>query len=284
MRAPHVAMRMAAILAVITGGCDGASEPSSHPVHPPVAPPSVPTYRTITEGPVGSVSGTVRWRGEPPPSIEIEATSPGGPCGGMHRVTSMRLGAGGAIEGAVIVVEGIREGRLPMGGELALHFAGCALAPVVAAVSTGTTLRFQNDEGVLHNVRIVGDGEAWLDVALPDRGASAEAVARRGIHRITDDAAHPWIEGYLVVVDHPYVAVTNGEGRFSLPRVPVGSYQIRLWHPGLANAAEPTASGRPGRGAPIVLLRPLAVSEGNDSPTDFELDASSFEAAGALMP
>jgi hypothetical protein len=196
-------------------------------------------------------------------------------------VPSVRVGPHGGVEGAVIVLEGIREGRLPLGGELRYTFSGCQLSPVVAAVSVGTVLRFQNDEDVLHNVRVVGGHESWLDVGLPARGATAEAVAVTGVHRITDDAAHPWIESYLYVTDHPYVAVTNAEGRFTIGRVPVGSYQIRLWHPGILDGG-PASSGRPSRSAPIVLARPLAISDGNDSPTDFELDATSVEAAGAL--
>jgi hypothetical protein len=194
----------------------------------------------------------------------------------------VRLGPGGGVEGAVIVLEGIHEGRLPMGGQLEYTFSGCELRPEIAAVSTGTALRFRNDEDVLHNLRVVGGRRSVLDVGLPTRGATAEAIAEAGVYRITDDAAHPWIESYLFVAPHPYVVVTNAEGRFNLPRVPVGSYQIRLWHPGILNGG-PTSSGRPMRSAPIVLLRPVAVSEANDSPTDFELDATSVEAAGSVQ-
>ncbi len=271
---------MAAFLAVIAGGCDGPGPERPAPANPPASPPSVPSYRTVTEGRVGSVSGTVRWRGDVPPVVEI-TPSVDGPCGRVRQVPSVRVGPNGGVEGAVIVLEGIREGRLPLGGELRYTFSGCQLSPTVAAVSVGTHLVFQNDEDVLHNVRVVGAREGWLDVGLPTRGATAEASAITGVHRITDDAAHPWIEAYLYVTDHPYVAVTNAEGRFSIPRVPVGSYQIRLWHPGILDGG-PSASGRPSRSAPIVLLRPLAISDGNDSPTDFELDATSVEAAGAL--
>jgi hypothetical protein len=195
---------------------------------------------------------------------------------------SVRVGRSGGVEGAVIVLEGIHEGRLPMGGELEYVFSGCELRPQIAAVSAGTVLRFRNDEDVLHNLRVVGGRESVLDVGLPNRGAVAEATAEAGVFRITDDAAHPWIESYLFVAPHPYVVVTNAEGRFSLPRVPVGSYQIRLWHPGILDGG-PTSSGRPRRGAPIVLARPVAVSEANDSPTDFELDATSVEAAGTVQ-
>jgi hypothetical protein len=273
-------MRMAALLAVIAGGCDGTGQERPRPVSPPASRPSVPSYRMIDRGPVGTVSGTVRWRGDVPAPVDI--TLPDGhPCGRTRQVPSVRVGSTGGVEGAVIVLEGIREGRLPMGGELRFSFSDCRLSPAVAATSVGATVRFQNDEDILHNVRVVGGREGWLDVGLPTRGATTEAIARAGVHRITDDAAHPWIEAYLYVADHPYVAVTSSDGRFTLPRVPVGSYQIRLWHPGILDGG-PTSSGRPSRSAPIVLARPLAISEGNDSPTDFELDATSVEAAGAL--
>lgn len=273
---------MAAFLAVIAGGCDGSGQERPRPVSPPASPSSVPSYRVIEQGRVGSVSGTVRWRGEVPSPIEIvlpEAQA----CGPTREVPSVQVGPTGGVAGAVIELRGIHEGRLPLGGEVHFAFADCSLTPFIAATSIGAALVFQNDEDVLHNVRVVGEGESWLDVGLAQRGATAEAVARRGIHRITDDAAHPWIESYLYVSEHPYVAVTGLDGRFAIPRVPVGSYQIRLWHPGILIGGR-TSSGRPQRSAPIILARPLAISEGNDSPTDFELDATSAEAAGALRP
>ena len=275
-------MRMAAFLAVFAGGCDGSGDEHPSPVEPPASRPSVPSYRTIDRGPVGTVSGTVRWRGDVPAAVDVSLPE-GHPCGRTRRVPSVRVGPTGGVEGAIIVLEGIHEGRLPMGGEVRFAFSDCGLSPLVAATSVGATLHFENDEDILHNVRVVGGRESWLDVGLPTRGAVTEAVARLGVHRITDDAAHPWIEAYLYVTYHPYVAVTGADGRFTLPRVPVGSYQIRLWHPGILDGSAPS-SGRPSRSAPIVLSRPLAISEGNDSPTDFELDATSVEAAGALRP
>ncbi len=274
---------MAALLAAISGGCDGTSQQGSEPVALPVAPPSVPGYRVLAQGRVGSVSGTVRWRGEVPPGAEVIVRSHTESCGATRRIASVRVGTQSGVIGAVVTLEGIREGRLPLGGEARLSFAGCDLTPTVLATSVGARLLFANDEDLLHNVRVASGGETWLDVGLPQRGSTAEAIARVGVHRITDDASHPWIESWLVVAEHPYVVVTDGEGRFHLPRVPVGSYQIRLWHPGILTGG-PASSGRPERSAPIVLSRPLSVSEANDTTTDFELDATSVEAAGALRP
>lgn len=274
---------MAAILAVMIGGCDERSAERPRPSSPPTTDPSVVArsgYTVVTSGEVGSLSGTVRWQGAPPEAVELHTE---GPCGPTRSVSSMQIGRGGAVEGAVVVLEGVHEGRLPLGGEARVSFEGCGLSASVTAVSVGTTIRFDNREELLHNLRIVGRGESLLDVGLPHRGDSVEATARTGVYRITDDAAHPWIEGFLYVTDHPYVAVTNADGRFQLSRVPVGLYQLRLWHPGLLRA-DATSSGRPLRTAPIVLLRPIAISEGRDSTTDFQLDASLVEAAGAPTP
>jgi hypothetical protein len=35
---------------------------------------------------------------------------------------------------------------------------------------------------------------------------------------------------YLRVLDHRYHAVTGRDGRFELPRVPPGEYEVMLWH------------------------------------------------------
>lgn len=273
-------MRMAALLAAITGGCDETSRQSPRPVAPPARDPSVAGYRVVSSGPVGSVSGTVRWRGPVPPAAEV-AVPPHAQsaCGTTRSVPSVRVGPSGGVLGAVISLEGIREGRLPPGGEVRVAFAQCDLTPAVSAMPVGATLRFVNDDALLHNLRVVQGGRSWLDLGLAERGGTIDAAPAVGVHRIVDDAAHPWIEGWLVVTEHPYVVVTDANGRFALPRVPVGSYQIRLWHPGILTGG-PTSSGRPARSAPIIMSRPLSVSDGDDSSADFELDAESVEAAG----
>jgi hypothetical protein len=41
---------------------------------------------------------------------------------------------------------------------------------------------------------------------------------------------HPWMQGWLGVLDHPYFAVTDAEGRFTLRDVPPGDYTLAVWH------------------------------------------------------
>ena len=44
------------------------------------------------------------------------------------------------------------------------------------------------------------------------------------------DDLHYWMEGYWVVTDHPYVAVTDAEGRFKIEGLPAGEHQFTVWH------------------------------------------------------
>ena len=45
--------------------------------------------------------------------------------------------------------------------------------------------------------------------------------------------SHPWMHAYIQILDHPYAAVTNAKGEFSMKDVPVGSYTIEAWHEAL---------------------------------------------------
>jgi hypothetical protein len=41
---------------------------------------------------------------------------------------------------------------------------------------------------------------------------------------------HPWIMGYVLVQDHPYMAVTDKQGRFRIEKIPYGEIKVQIWH------------------------------------------------------
>lgn len=43
---------------------------------------------------------------------------------------------------------------------------------------------------------------------------------------------HPWMKGYWMIVDHPYATVTAADGTFSIPLLPPGEHEFRVWHEG----------------------------------------------------
>jgi hypothetical protein len=41
---------------------------------------------------------------------------------------------------------------------------------------------------------------------------------------------HPWISAYWLIVDHPYAALTDKDGKFQIDDLPVGDHNFRIWH------------------------------------------------------
>ena len=51
-----------------------------------------------------------------------------------------------------------------------------------------------------------------------------------GLVTIRSDAGHGWMSAIIHVTPHPYFALSDREGKFSLADVPPGTYTIKAWH------------------------------------------------------
>ena len=69
---------------------------------------------------------------------------------------------------------------------------------------------------------------------------------------------HSWETAYVSIFDHPYFAVTDGNGNFSIPDVPSGNYTLEVIH-------------RKGTGTNGVL-RAIAVRAGEKVMANFALE------------
>ena len=49
---------------------------------------------------------------------------------------------------------------------------------------------------------------------------------------------HGWMQGWLIVEDNPYYAVTDEKGAFKLTDVPPGDYEVKVWQEKLGEATQ----------------------------------------------
>lgn len=244
-------------------------------------------YETIEVVNGGTITGTVTWSGERPEPITIPVPSHGEHCGATRTSPALEIGRRGGVASTVVWLEGIRAGRALEVPEapIAVELADCSFRPHVSVVPVGARIAFRNEEGILHNVHAswvdrTGASQPWLSEGLPVRGSSHVAeVARPGVARLVDDAAHPWMLGWIHAFAHPYYAVSDADGRFQLQGIPPGRYVLRAWHEGF-RVSGATESGRPVYSAPILLSRPLTVTSGHDTTVDFVIGAETADAAG----
>jgi hypothetical protein len=60
------------------------------------------------------------------------------------------------------------------------------------------------------------------------------------------DAGKPWTHAWLAVFDHPYYAVTDAKGVFTIDGVPPGKYTLKAWHDRAPVAAQSVDVGANG--------------------------------------
>ncbi|MBI2896175.1 MAG: carboxypeptidase regulatory-like domain-containing protein [Deltaproteobacteria bacterium] len=132
----------------------------------------------------------------------------------------------------------------PPAQQPAINQKAMKFAPHVLAILRGTTVRFLNNDNVRHNVFSPDGGH--YDLGTWGQGETRTRVfAQSGVYRQLCNI-HPEMSAFIVVLDNPYFAVTNGEGRFRIDGVPPGSYTLRAWSERLREATQPvtvTAGG-----------------------------------------
>ena len=104
-----------------------------------------------------------------------------------------------------------------------------AFAPAVVIVPVGSSVRFPNQDPILHNVFSVS-GKNTFDLGLVGSGKGKSATFREaGIVRVFCNVHHTMF-AHVVVVGTPFFARPDAAGNFTLDGLPGGPGTLRFWH------------------------------------------------------
>jgi plastocyanin len=117
--------------------------------------------------------------------------------------------------------------------------------PRVLAVTAGTVVDFPNNDLLFHNVMSLAPGNSF-DLGRYPKGQSRSVhFDTPGIVPIICDI-HAHMSAYVLVFSHPFFAVTDDEGRYSLALVPAGTHTLKVWSElGTADAKRVTLGAGP---------------------------------------
>ena len=121
--------------------------------------------------------------------------------------------------------------------------------PHVLPIVAGTTVKFRNSDPTPHNV-FSPDNEKYNLGTWP-QGQTKDYVfskcAKPPCVYTQLCRVHPEMEGYIVVLQNPYFAVTGKDGKYEITNVPPGSYTLAVWHQKAKAAPKPVtvAAGTP---------------------------------------
>jgi len=112
-----------------------------------------------------------------------------------------------------------------------LNQSKCLYSPKVVGVQVGQQLKIINSDTTLHNVHAYSKNNSDFNQAMPQKGSSIERTFAKpeiGLRFKCD--VHPWMEAFVNVMDHPFFAVSNKKGEFTIKDVPDGEYEVVAWH------------------------------------------------------
>src|SRR5205814_8913459 len=108
---------------------------------------------------------------------------------------------------------------------------GCRYHPHVFGMRVGQPLEIVNSDPTLHNIHALPKGNQEFNTGQPIQGmkTSHTFTAKEVMVPFKCDV-HGWMNAYVGVLDHPYYAVTDKDGKFDLKTLPPGTYTIEAWH------------------------------------------------------
>jgi hypothetical protein len=212
------------VLLALCSGCGGGDTPA-------------PTRQAtpLDTSTTGTITAEVRVDGAVPAMSEIRMSG-FAECTSQHQgpvPTGDMLVHDGKVQNAFVYIKdglGDRVFATPT-EKVLIDQQGCLYVPRVAGAQVNQPIEFRNSDSTLHNVHGMPKLSSPWNVALPRQGTERTiAVTKPEVMIGVRCDLHPWMQGWLGVLDHPYFGVTDVDGRVTLSNVPPGEYTIGVWH------------------------------------------------------
>ncbi|HSP00435.1 MAG TPA: methylamine utilization protein [Thioalkalivibrio sp.] len=129
--------------------------------------------------------------------------------------------------------------------------------PHVLPVRLGTSVDFPNSDQVRHHVYSFSPAKRF-ELPLYSGLPSEPVVFDRPGEVVLGCNIHDRMLAYIYVVDSPYFAKSDEQGRVLIGALPAGEYRLDLWHPRQAAESPGQTLVLPGDGRPAPLT--LAVN------------------------
>jgi hypothetical protein len=186
----------------------------------------------------GTIRGRFVYGGQAPAQPPLSVTKDLQFCG-QHRVLdeSLVIGPDGGVKNVVVFLR-TRDPKVhesyaeKIKQPVVFDNRNCRFEPHVLLVHTAQPVEILNSDPVGHNTSV----QFQRNPSFSQGVASNERVMQKMDVAETLPApaacnVHPWMGGWIVVKDNPYMAVTDENGNFVIENVPAGvELEFQVWH------------------------------------------------------
>jgi hypothetical protein len=194
-------------------------------------------YKVISVTDGGTISGTVKWSGPVPRQLAVPINKDQQICDPDSKKTTdlerLIVGPEGGVANSIVYLKAISAGKALDLPEQRRHLdqKHCHYIPHILLVPENAMLSMQSSDATLHTIHM--DGAASFNLPFPFvNRVTTRTMSTPGLVHLRCNGGHIWMNAEMMVVSHPYYAVTDESGHFELTSVPPGTYQIVAWHEG----------------------------------------------------
>jgi hypothetical protein len=115
--------------------------------------------------------------------------------------------------------------------KITLDSRDCRFAPHVLTLRTTQTLALLNSDPIAHNARFDAMFNDSFNLLLPaDRTIDHRLPKPERLPAKINCSIHPWRSAFVLIQDHPYMAVSDSHGQVEMSNLPVGKLSFVVWH------------------------------------------------------
>lgn len=199
-----------------------------------------------SKGDEGTISGTIAYTGTAPENPKID-TSADAQCASKNPNLTAETWAvkDGKVANTFVY---IKDGTLadnkkigdftgwpnmPTGATLDQN--GCHYKPHVMGVVAKEEINITNSDPTTHNIHFTPAKNPDWNQSQPNGAAALKHSLNTAEVMVPVKCnQHPWMKAYIGVMKHPFFAVTDETGKFTIANVPPGKYTVVAWHEGAA--------------------------------------------------
>jgi plastocyanin len=217
--------------------CGGGSKEASNTSADTSAPAATPAGQKVDPSTAGELTGTVTLDGTPPKNEVIKMNAD--PVCMRENTTAQYqetyiVGDDGKTLANVFVY--VKDG---LGNyvfdtptdPVEIDQKNCRYHPHVFGIRVGQPLEIVNSDPTLHNIHAMPKANQEFNNGQPIQGMKmTHTFTQKEVMVPFKCDVHGWMNAYVGVVDNPYFAVTDKDGKFDLKNLPPGTYTIEAWH------------------------------------------------------
>ena len=183
----------------------------------------------------GTLSGTVSYEGKPKKRKPIPMDSDP-VCGSSHKDNqalseSFITDKNNNLKNVLVWLEDVTYKGEVTKEPAVIDQHGCVYKPHVQGIMKGQEVIIKNSDPTLHNIHSMSNVNGQFNFAMPK---VVRSKPTGGFDKTEDPFyikcdVHPWMKSWMLVSDHPYFAVTDAEGNFSIEGIPAGTYEVVCW-------------------------------------------------------